>query len=92
MNPKKLSVNNITYYYDNFKALNDLSFDLEENQIIGLIGRNGSGKTTLLKVIAHQLLQSKGEVVIDGKSYSHNEANQNKICLARNFREDFRAN
>lgn len=83
MNPKKLSVNNITYYYDNFKALNDLSFDLEENQIIGLIGRNGSGKTTLLKVIAHQLLQSKGEVVIDGKSYSHNEANQNKICLAR---------
>lgn len=83
MNPAKLSVKNITYYYENFKALNDLSFDLKENQIMGLIGRNGSGKTTLLKVIAHQLLQSKGEVVIDNKNYSQNEKNQNKICLAR---------
>ena len=83
MNPKKLSVQNITYYYENFKALNDLSFDLEENQIMGLIGRNGSGKTTLLKVIAHQLIQSNGEIVIDDKNYSQNEKNQNKICLSR---------
>ena len=83
MNPKKLSVKNITYYYENFKALNDLSFDLEENQIMGLIGRNGSGKTTLLKVIAHQLIQSNGEIVIDDKNYAQKEINQNKICLAR---------
>src|SRR6056297_194329 len=83
MNPKKLSVKNITYYYENFKALNDLSFDLEENQIMGLIGRNGSGKTTLLKVIAHQLIQSNGEIVIDDKNYAQNEKNQNKICLSR---------
>ncbi len=83
MNPIKLSVKNITYYYDKFKALNNMSFDLEENQIMGLIGRNGSGKTTLLKVIAHQLLQSDGEIIIDQNNFSQCADNQNKICLAR---------
>src|SRR6056297_2842568 len=83
MNPIKLKLNNITYYYENFRALNNLSFDLEEHQIMGLIGRNGSGKTTLLKVIAHQLLQDKGEVIIDDENFSMNENNQYKICLAR---------
>ncbi|MEA1885470.1 MAG: ABC transporter ATP-binding protein [Thermotogota bacterium] len=83
MNPIKLKLKDITYYYDNFRALSNMSFDLKEHQIMGLIGRNGSGKTTLLKVIAHQLLQDKGEVLIDNKNYSANENNQNKICLAR---------
>jgi len=83
MNPIKLNVKNITYYYDKFKALNNMSFDLEENQIMGLIGRNGSGKTTLLKVIAHQLLQSDGEIIIDQNNFSQCADNQNKICLAR---------
>lgn len=83
MNPIKLKLKDITYYYENFRALNNLSFSLEENQIMGLIGRNGSGKTTLLKVIAHQLLQKKGEVIIDDENYTSKENNQNKICLAR---------
>jgi len=83
MNPIKLKLSNITYYYDNFRALNNMSFVLEEHQIMGLIGRNGSGKTTLLKVIAHQLLQDKGEVIIDDENFSMKENNQYKICLAR---------
>ncbi|HPE41362.1 MAG TPA: ABC transporter ATP-binding protein [Bacteroidales bacterium] len=83
MNPTKLSVKNITYYYDKFKALNNMSFNLEENQIMGLIGRNGSGKTTLLKVIAHQLLQSNGEIIIDQKNFIQSIDNHKQICLAR---------
>src|SRR6056297_387220 len=83
MNSNKLKLKNISYFYDSFRALNDMSFELEENQIMGLIGRNGSGKTTLLKVIAHQLLKDKGEIIIDNENYAANEKNQNKICLAR---------
>jgi len=83
MATQKIKLQNISYYYDRFKALDNIAFELEENKVMGLIGRNGSGKTTLLKVIAHQLLQSEGKIIIDDKDYSETQENQSKICLAR---------
>lgn len=46
------------------KALNDLSFSIEENTITGLIGRNGAGKTTLLKTLAGYWRATTGEVKV----------------------------
>lgn len=54
----------LTKVYRRTKALNNLSFKLEENKITGLIGRNGSGKTTLLKIIAGFLKETSGEVKV----------------------------
>lgn len=48
--------------YKQVQALDDLSITIEENKIIGLIGRNGAGKTTLLKIIAGYLKPTGGEV------------------------------
>jgi ABC-2 type transport system ATP-binding protein len=54
----------LTKVYGRTKALNHLSFTIEENKITGLIGRNGAGKTTLLKIIAGFMRGTSGEVKV----------------------------
>lgn len=48
-------------------ALDDISFDVSEGEILGIIGVNGSGKSTLLKIITGVLQPSSGEVKVNGK-------------------------
>ncbi|MGG3507638.1 ABC transporter ATP-binding protein [Paenibacillus lautus] len=50
-----------------FTALADLSFQVEKNECLGIIGKNGSGKSTLLKIITGVLAPTSGEVKISGK-------------------------
>ncbi|MDF2791163.1 MAG: transporter [Neobacillus sp.] len=54
----------LTKVYGEAKALNNLSFEIQENKITGLIGRNGAGKTTLLKIIAGYFRETSGEIKI----------------------------
>jgi len=62
----RLSVSNLTKYYGGKCALKNLSFELQQGRVLGLLGPNGSGKTTLLKLIAGLLRQKSGEILIDG--------------------------
>lgn len=52
---------------DEFFAVNDISFTLNQGDSIGLIGRNGCGKTTLLKMINGIIKPDKGKILIDGR-------------------------
>lgn len=52
--------------YEEFKALDDVSFEVKKGEFFGIIGRNGSGKSTLLKVLAGIYQADKGAVEIDG--------------------------
>ena len=52
--------------YDEFWALQDVSFSVDKGDALGLIGLNGSGKSTMLKVIAGVLKPTKGNVVVNG--------------------------
>lgn len=54
-------------YFRDFSALNDVSFELNEGEAIGIIGRNGSGKSTLLQLICGTLTPSKGVVQTHGR-------------------------
>ncbi|HEY2420125.1 MAG TPA: ABC transporter ATP-binding protein [Neobacillus sp.] len=54
----------LTKAFGNTRALNNLSFKIEENKITGLIGRNGAGKTTLLKIIAGYMKETSGEIKV----------------------------
>lgn len=49
-------------------ALNDVTFDIEDNQIVGVIGHTGSGKSTMLQHLNGLLKADEGEIVIDGLS------------------------
>lgn len=54
-------------YHDDFFALDEVSFDVEKGQTVGIIGTNGSGKSTILKIITGVLTPTQGTVEVNGK-------------------------
>lgn len=62
-----LSLSNITKYYGAVRALKDVSFEVPEGSVFGILGPNGSGKTTLLSIILDVLKANKGDYLWFGK-------------------------
>lgn len=62
-----LKVNGITKSFGGLTAVNDVSFSMTRDEIIGLIGPNGAGKTTLLRLITGILKPDEGSVRFNGK-------------------------
>ena len=63
---KIIEVNNLTKKVGKKNLLNDVSFNLEEGEILGVVGKNGSGKTTLLKSIVGLIHPTSGDIKING--------------------------
>lgn len=57
-------------YHDDFYALQDVSFEIEKGDSLGIIGQNGSGKSTLLKILSRVLTPSSGNFHISGRVIS----------------------
>lgn len=55
------------YHVNEFMAVNDVSFELEHGDMLGIVGTNGAGKSTLLKVVAGIMVPTKGHVTINGE-------------------------
>ena len=62
-----LKVSHVTKYYDTHKAVDDLSFTVNDGEIFGLLGVNGAGKTTTFRMIIGLLKPTSGEITLDGK-------------------------
>ncbi|NLA12504.1 MAG: ABC transporter ATP-binding protein [Firmicutes bacterium] len=78
-----LEVNKVTFTYKlgTKNVLQDISFSLERNQCVAILGNNGAGKSTLLKCINRICPPQRGEVLIDGNSVSRMTRNE----MARNI-------
>lgn len=63
-----LEIHGISAHYGGVRALDDVSFKLDDKEILALIGGNGAGKTTLLNLISRIIKPSKGNITFKGKS------------------------
>ena len=63
---KAFSVQNIKKSYKSVRALNDISFDVEQGEIYGIIGPDGAGKTSLFRILTTLLLADSGNATVDG--------------------------
>ena len=60
-----IRVDSLCKAYEDAVAVDDLSFEVQKGQILGLVGRNGAGKTTTLKSIAGIIPVSRGQLFVD---------------------------
>ncbi|HOQ16245.1 MAG: ABC transporter ATP-binding protein [Epulopiscium sp.] len=71
-----LKVKNINVYYDAIHAIKDVSFKVNEGEIVTLIGANGAGKTTILHTVSGLMKAKSGEISFQKQKIDHLEAHK----------------
>ncbi len=61
-----IEVKNLTKYYGRFKAIDNISFEVQKGKILGILGPNGAGKTTVMNIISGYKQASTGNVIVAG--------------------------
>lgn len=81
-----LQVKDIDKSFGGIKALDDVSLEIKENTIVGLIGPNGSGKTTLINVISGFSPPDCGSIIFEGRDISSSKPHEiARLGLSRTF-------
>ncbi|MCR5020881.1 ATP-binding cassette domain-containing protein [Ruminococcus sp.] len=75
-----VEVKNLTKHYGHVTAINDLSFEIRDNEILGFLGPNGAGKSTTMNIIAGYLPSSEGTVTVCGHDIKE-DARAAKKCI-----------
>lgn len=65
-----ITVKNVTKKYGKFKAVDNISFEINDGEIIGLLGPNGAGKSTTMNILTGFIEPTEGEVIINGYNIS----------------------
>ena len=66
-----IKVKNLTHYYNNDKALENINLEINKGEFICLVGESGSGKSTLLSIISTLLKPTKGELFFENLNYKN---------------------
>lgn len=66
-----LEVKEVTKYYGDFKAVDNLSFSVDKGEIFGLLGVNGAGKTTTFRMIMNLIKPTSGKITFNGKKIDY---------------------
>jgi ABC-2 type transport system ATP-binding protein len=78
MEKTMIKVERITKYFGRRKVLDDVTFTVNDGEIVGFVGLNGAGKTTTIRVIVGVLEPNSGDVFIDGISITKDKRNASK--------------
>ena len=86
MSKNILSVENVTMQFGGVVAVDDLSMEVNEGEIVALIGPNGAGKTTLFNMLSGTLPMTEGELYYHGKLIHHPKADEMcKMGIGRTY-------
>lgn len=83
--PMQIEVRNLAKLYDPKRGLAPTSFNVEQGDLIGVVGHNGAGKSTLLKLLSSWILPQSGTVRIDGIDLKNRTAIVKKSGLFRKY-------
>ena len=88
MSEVALEVRSVSKAFPGVQALDHVSFEVRENEIVGLVGENGAGKSTLLKILIGVYQPDEGEVLVGGESVRPRSVKEASDCgLAMVFQE-----
>ena len=73
-----ITVKNLTKKYDDFTAVNGISFEVEEGELFAFLGENGAGKSTTINILCTILNKTAGEVSVFGHELSSDDVE--KLC------------
>jgi len=81
-----VKVSNLVKIFDKRKIIKNISFDVSENSVVGILGKNGAGKTTLLGMLMGLISPSSGKIEILGKDLNKKK---NEILPKINFQSPY---
>jgi ABC-2 type transport system ATP-binding protein len=73
-----IKVSNLSKYYGNYLAVDDISFEVKKGEILGFLGPNGAGKSTTMKIITTYMPPTSGTVSVDGFDVEENSLDVRK--------------
>lgn len=76
-----LSINNVTKYYKNFKAVDNVSLSIDKGEFLTILGPSGSGKTSILKLIVGFENVNSGEIMLDNKNIEMKKPHERNIGM-----------
>ena len=83
-----LQIRDLTRSFGGLRAVDGVSFDVCDGQVVGLIGPNGSGKSTLINLVAGQLHPDSGSIRFDGQDITQASPDAiNRLGLARGYQD-----
>jgi ABC-2 type transport system ATP-binding protein len=72
-------VSNLSKFYGDAKAVDDISFNVQSGEILGFLGPNGAGKTTTMRIITCYLSPSAGSAKVEGKDIRNESLEVRKL-------------
>lgn len=80
-----IKISNATKCFGEKKALDNISFNIEDGSVFGLVGSNGAGKSTLLRVLAGVYSLEGGQVFINGEAPFENKAIKQQTAFVSDY-------